>query len=118
MGDGEELLAYLRQEKGYAETGAAPRPCLILLDLNMPRMDGREALREIKADPTLRSIPVIVLTTSKAKEDVYRTYDLGVSSFISKPVTFQGLVEVIKGVIGRYWFEDGGVPNSRGSTSA
>jgi CheY-like chemotaxis protein len=102
--DGVELLAYLRREGQYAAPDVAPRPGLILLDLNMPRMDGREALREIKSDPDLRSIPVVVLTTSKAEEDVYRTYDLGVSSFITKPVTFEGLVEVMK-VLGRYWFE-------------
>jgi len=84
---------------------------LILLDLNMPRMDGREALREIKADPSLRSIPVVVLTTSRAEEDIYRTYDLGVSSFIAKPVTFEGLVDVMK-VLGRYWFEIVELPGS------
>ena len=65
-------------------------PGIILLDLNMPRMDGREALAEIKADPELRQIPVVVLTTSKAEEDIVRTYDLGVNSFITKPVTFTG----------------------------
>ena len=104
VGDGEELLGYLRRENRYAEPNAAPRPGLILLDLNMPRKDGREALREIKTDPALRSIPIVVLTTSRAEEDVFRTYDLGVSSFISKPVTFEALVEVMK-VLGRYWFE-------------
>jgi CheY-like chemotaxis protein len=112
VGDGEELLAYLRHEDGYTEPDAAPRPCLILLDLNMPRMDGREALRAIKSDPALRSIPVVVLTTSTAEEDIYRTYDLGVSSFISKPVTFEGLVDVMK-VMGRYWFEIVELPGSR-----
>ncbi len=111
VGDGEELLAYLRHENGYAEPDKAPRPCLILLDLNMPRKDGREALREIKADPALRSIPIVVLTTSRAEEDIYRTYDLGVSSFISKPVTFEGLVDVMK-VLGRYWFEIVELPGS------
>jgi CheY-like chemotaxis protein len=104
VGDGEELLDYLHQRGAYAEPGQAPRPGLILLDLNMPRKDGREALREIKADPVLRCIPVVVLTTSKAEEDVYRTYDLGVNSYISKPVSFEGLVKVMK-VLGRYWFE-------------
>jgi CheY-like chemotaxis protein len=104
VGDGEQLLAYLRREGEYSDPALSPRPGLILLDLNMPRMDGREALREIKADPALRSIPVVVLTTSKAEEDVYRTYDLGVSSFISKPVSFDGLVEVMR-ALGRYWFE-------------
>ena len=93
-GDGEEALAVL----------ARWRPHVILLDLNMPRKDGREALREIKSDPALRAIPVIVLTTSRAEEDIYRTYDLGVSSFISKPVSFEGLMEVMR-ALGRYWFE-------------
>ena len=104
VGDGEELLQYLRREGKYVDAVTFPRPGLILLDLNMPRKDGREALRDIKADPALRSIPVVVLTTSKAEEDIYRTYDLGVSSFIAKPVSFDGLVEVMK-ALGRYWFE-------------
>ena len=77
---------------------------MIILDLNMPKMDGREALREIKADPSLRRIPVVVMTTSKAEEDIYRTYDLGVNSFITKPVTFDGLVAVMR-TMGRYWIE-------------
>ncbi|MFO0577677.1 MAG: response regulator [Polyangia bacterium] len=102
--DGEELLQYLRQEGPFAEAGAAPQPGLILLDLNMPKKDGREALREIKADPVLRHIPIVVLTTSKADEDIFRTYDLGVSSFITKPVSFQGLIEVMT-TLGRYWFD-------------
>lgn len=102
--DGEELLEYLRRAGRYSDPAAAPRPGLILLDLNMPKMDGREALREIKADPDLRRIPVVVLTTSKAEEDIYRTYDLGASSFISKPVTFQSLVDVIQ-ALGKYWVE-------------
>jgi CheY-like chemotaxis protein len=101
--DGEELLDYLLKRGKYADADA-PRPGLILLDLNMPRKDGREALKEIKAEPTLRQIPVVVLTTSKAEEDIYRTYDLGVNSFITKPVTFDGLVTVMR-ALGRYWFE-------------
>jgi len=101
--DGEELLEYL-QYRGRYVGGDHARPGLILLDLNMPRMDGREALIEIKKDPLLRRIPVIVLTTSKAEEDIIRTYDLGVSSFITKPVTFDQLVEVMTG-LGRYWLE-------------
>jgi CheY-like chemotaxis protein len=102
--DGEQLMDYLRHRGRYADVASAPRPGLILLDLNMPRKDGREALREIKDDPELRRIPVIVLTTSKAEEDIYRTYDLGVNSFITKPVTFEGLVAVMRG-LGKYWFE-------------
>jgi CheY-like chemotaxis protein len=103
--DGQDLMDYLRREGAYAGAGVeAPRPGIILLDLNMPKKDGREALAEIKADPDLRSIPVVVLTTSKDEEDIYRTYDLGVSSFITKPVTFAGLVEVMR-TWQRYWFE-------------
>jgi CheY-like chemotaxis protein len=102
--DGEELMDYLHRRGKYAPPNNAPRPGLILLDLNMPRKDGREALKEIKAEPELRSIPVIVLTTSKAEEDIYRTYDLGVNSFITKPVNFESLVAVMK-ALGKYWFE-------------
>jgi CheY-like chemotaxis protein len=100
--DGVELLAYLHREGSWSEPGAAPRPGLILLDLNMPRMDGRTALEHIKADPALRRIPVVVLTTSKAEEDILRSYDLGAASFISKPVTFSALVNLV-GTLGRYW---------------
>lgn len=102
--DGQELMDYLNQRGRYAETSSAPRPGLILLDLNMPKKDGREALKEIKADPDLRRIPVVVLTTSKAEEDIFRSYDLGASSFITKPVTFEGLVELMK-AMGQYWIE-------------
>ncbi|MFH7030133.1 MAG: response regulator [Heteroscytonema crispum UTEX LB 1556] len=102
--DGEELMDYLYRRGQYIDPKSSPRPGLILLDLNMPKKDGREALREIKADPDLKKIPVIVLTTSRADEDIYRTYDLGANSFIIKPVTFASLVEVMK-TIGKYWFE-------------
>jgi CheY-like chemotaxis protein len=102
--NGEELLDYLRRRGAFADAEASPTPGLILLDLNMPRKDGREALREIKSDPNLRHIPIVVLTTSKAEEDIYRTYDLGVNSFITKPVTFDGLVNVMR-TLGTYWFE-------------
>jgi CheY-like chemotaxis protein len=102
--DGVELLDYLKRRGKYADPAASPRPGLILLDLNMPRMDGREALREIKADPALKNIRVIVLTTSKAEEDILRTYDLSASSYITKPVTFSGLVDVVK-ALGKYWLE-------------
>lgn len=102
--DGVELLEYLHRQGDYAKPDSAPQPSLILLDLNMPRKDGREALREIKADPKLRRLPVVVLTTSRAQEDIVRSYDLGVNSFISKPVGFHGLVDAVK-VLGRYWFE-------------
>jgi len=102
--DGEELMAYLKREGKYENPEKAPLPGIILLDLNMPRKDGRQALKEIKQDPDLRMIPVIILTTSKAEEDVLKTYDLGANSYITKPVTFEGLVEVIK-KLGQYWFE-------------
>ncbi len=102
--DGEELMDYLYRRAAYAAPAAAPAPALILLDLNMPRMDGREALREIKQDAGLRQIPVVVLTTSRAEEDVVRSYQLGVNSFVKKPVSFQGLVEALR-VLERYWFE-------------
>ena len=102
--DGEELMEYLQRRGRYTNLKDAPLPGLILLDLNMPRKDGREALKEIKADVNLRRIPIVVLTTSKAEEDILRTYDLGVNSYITKPVTFKSLVELIK-LLGRYWFE-------------
>lgn len=102
--DGEDLMDYLQRRGEFASAADSPRPGLILLDLNMPRKDGREALKEIKADPLLRGIPVVVLTTSKAEEDIYRTYDLGVNSFITKPVTFDSLVLIMR-ELGRYWFE-------------
>jgi CheY-like chemotaxis protein len=111
--DGEELMDYLLHRGKYTDPSQAPRPGLILLDLNMPKKDGREALAEIKANPELRKIPVIVLTTSRAEEDVFRTYDLGVSSFITKPVTFEGLVEAMK-VLAQYWFEIVELPDGDG----
>ena len=101
--DGEELMDYLLR-KGKYTSANAPRPGLILLDLNMPKKDGREALREIKSNPDLKSIPVVELTTSKAQEDIYRTYDLGVNSFITKPVKFEALVSIVHD-LGKYWFE-------------
>jgi CheY-like chemotaxis protein len=102
--DGIELLDYLRHQDKYANPIDAPTPDLILLDLNMPRKDGREALAEIKSDPHLRYIPVVVLTTSKAEEDIMRSYDIGAASYITKPVTFDGLVEAIRG-LKRYWVQ-------------
>ena len=102
--DGEELMDYLKRRGKYTSLAGTPLPGMILLDLNMPRKDGREALKEIKTDPALRRVPVIVLTTSQAEEDIYRAYDLGVNSFILKPVTFKSLVDVTQ-TIGRYWLE-------------
>ncbi|MBV9468559.1 MAG: response regulator [Abitibacteriaceae bacterium] len=112
--DGEELMDFLHHRGEYADPSKSPRPGLILLDLNMPRKDGREALKEIKADPSLRRIPVVILTTSQAEEDIYRTYDLGANSFITKPVTFAGLVEIMRG-IGKYWIEIVELPHNGSS---
>ncbi len=104
VADGQELMDYLRRQGKYEDPSTSPRPGVILLDLNMPKKDGFEALAEIRSDPALRQIPVVILTTSKAEEDVYRGYDLGASSFVTKPVTFEGLVEAMK-ALGQYWFE-------------
>jgi CheY-like chemotaxis protein len=102
--DGEQLIDYLHRRGSYADLSNEPLPGLILLDLNMPKKDGREALKDIKADPKLRRIPVVILTTSKAEEDILRTYNFGANSFITKPVTFEGLVEVVR-TLAQYWFE-------------
>ena len=102
--NGEELMDYLLRRDIYDNDEKYPLPGLILLDLNMPRMDGREALKEMKQNNRLKRIPVVVLTTSKAEEDVLRSYDLGVSGYIAKPVSFEGLIEVMR-AIGRYWID-------------
>lgn len=102
--NGAELMDYLYHRGKFADMADSPKPGLILLDLNMPKKDGREALREIKADARFRNIRIIVLTTSKADEDIVRSYQLGAESFITKPVTFNALVDVIK-TMGRYWLE-------------
>jgi CheY-like chemotaxis protein len=112
VADGIELMKYLRREGLYRDDELYPVPSLILLDLNMPRLDGRGALEQIKRDPVLRSIPVIILTTSKAEEDMMRAYDLGAASYITKPVTFDKLVELMKS-LGRYWVEFVELPNRR-----
>lgn len=109
--DGQEMMDYLHCQGKYENPKSCPPPGLILLDLNMPRKDGREVLEEIKSDPKLRSIPVVVLTTSKAEEDILRSYDLGVSGYITKPVTFERLTEIMK-ALGKYWFEIVELPNS------
>ena len=103
VSDGEELMDYLCNRGAHKRAEPVAKPALILLDLKMPRKDGFEVLREIKSEPTLRQIPVVVLTTSRAALDVAATYDLGVNSFISKPVTFEGLVEAMK-TLKKYWF--------------
>ena len=91
--DGVEAIAFLRQEGPHA---GAPRPGLILLDLNLPRKDGREVLEEIKSDETLRSIPVVVLTTSQAEEDILRSYNLHANAYVAKPVDFERFIDVIR----------------------
>ncbi len=112
--DGEDLLDYLYQRGRYSgETGSAPRPGLILLDLNMPKVDGREALKIIKQDPTLRDIPIVILSTSRLDADISKSYHLGVNSYLTKPVTFTGLVEVMQ-VLGRYWLEIVELPPAHG----
>ncbi len=102
--DGQQLLDYLRGRGDYEKSHDAPRPDLILLDLNMPRKDGREALGELKADPRFRSIPIVVLTTSTARDDIGFCYRMGVNSYITKPATFRGLVELLS-TLCKYWFE-------------
>ena len=111
--DGVELLDYLKHRGKYADLTEEFLPGVILLDLNMPRMDGRSALQEIRADDKLKRIPIVVLTTSKSEEDILKTYDLGVNSFITKPVTFDGLCKVVN-LIGQYWFEIVALPPEGG----
>lgn len=114
--NGEELMDYLHHKGKFEDRSKHPLPGFILLDLNMPKKDGREALKEIKSDPKLRQIPVVVLTTSQAEEDVFRTYNLGVNSFITKPVAFNSLVQIMKD-LGRYWFEIVELPENHEKTS-
>jgi len=109
--DGVELLEYLERKGKFETKDSSPRPGLILLDLNMPRMDGREALEAIKANPNLKGIPVVILTTSKQEEDMVKGYNLGAASYITKPVTFDGLVDLMK-TLGKYWVEFVELPKS------
>lgn len=113
VSDGREALDYLLQEGKYADPEAAPRPDLLLLDLNMPRMDGRKLLARIREDPKIRRIPAVVLTTSKRDEDVCEAYDLGVNSYIMKPVTMDGFMQVIS-KLEEYWFQIVVLPAHRG----
>jgi CheY-like chemotaxis protein len=107
--NGEELIDYLTHKGAYTAENA-PKPDLILLDLNMPRRDGREALKIIKSDIVLRRIPVVVFTTSKAEEDIKNSYELGVNSFITKPMSFHDMLRITKS-IGDYWFQVVSLPN-------
>jgi CheY-like chemotaxis protein len=109
--DGLDLMDYLKRRGKYSDPGNSPRPGLILLDLNMPKKDGREALAEIKADPGLARIPIVVLTTSKEEEDIMRSYELHANSYITKPVTFEALVRVLS-AFGKYWLEIVELPES------
>jgi CheY-like chemotaxis protein len=104
VSNGEELLDYLHHRGKFAIPASSPKPCFILLDLNMPRMDGRETLKIIKQDPDFKKIPVVILTTSKAEEDILKSYNTGANSYITKPVTFEGLVNVIRSMKS-YWLE-------------
>ncbi len=104
VSDGQELLDYLQHRGKYAGGVNAPIPGIILLDLNMPRMDGREVLSIMKSEGELSKIPVVVLTTSKADEDIVKSYDLGANSYIVKPVTFEALVDILQ-TLGKYWFQ-------------
>lgn len=108
--DGEQLIDYLYARNGFEDREGKPLPGLVLLDLNMPRKDGREALQEIKADPKLRRMPVVILTTSKAEEDIFRTYDLGVNSFVVKPVSFEELMKTMS-MVSEYWLQIVQLPN-------
>ncbi|MCI0398631.1 MAG: response regulator [Chloroflexi bacterium] len=101
--NGEELMDYLYHRGKYSELNVSPSPGLILLDLNMPKKGGREALQEIRADPKLRHISVVVLTTSQTEEDIYRSYKMGANSFIAKPRSFERLVHIMKN-LAQYWF--------------
>jgi CheY-like chemotaxis protein len=113
VNNGVELLEYLRQEGKYSDQASSPKPCFILLDLNMPKMDGREALKVIKEDANLKNIPVVIMTTSKAEEDILQSYGEGANSYITKPVTFEGLVSVIK-ALKNYWLEIVALPVAEG----
>lgn len=115
--DGEELLDYLNHRGKYTDPASAPRPGIILLDLNMPRKDGREALEELKKDSRFRGIRVVIMTTSKAEEDVVRSYDLSAASYITKPVTFERLVDVVR-TLGKYWLEIVELPPNGNGTAA
>lgn len=109
--NGLELLQYLKREGAFSHLKEQPLPGLILLDLNMPVMDGREVLKELKKDPVFKSIPVVILTTSKAEEDIAKSYDMGVNSFVIKPVSFDILVDLVKSMAS-YWFHIVSLPNS------
>jgi CheY-like chemotaxis protein len=111
VNDGLDAMSFLRREGRFAQ---APRPDLVLLDLNMPRKDGREVLAEVKADPDLRRIPVVVLTTSKAEEDILRSYDLHANSYVTKPVDFEQFMKVVRS-IEEFWLSVVKFPDGQGA---
>ncbi len=118
VSDGEEAMDYLWRRGPYAAAEQSPRPHLILLDLNMPKLDGRQVLEKIKSDPALQSIPVVVMTTSRHDEDIARNYQLGCNSFISKPVEVHEFLDALR-QLGCYWLrlvvlpaEGGGIPRA------
>lgn len=111
--DGEQLVDYLKRKGKYADEKVSPRPSFILLDLNMPKMDGRKALLYVKSDPELKKIPVVVLSTSSAEEDILRSYNLGANSFVTKPVNFEGLVTMMES-LKNYWLEIVELPPGNG----
>jgi CheY-like chemotaxis protein len=115
VSNGEELMDFLHHRGPFGPPARSPVPDLILLDLNMPKMDGREVLVKIKGDPLLRRIPVVVMTTSKDEEDIAGSYDLGSNSFISKPVTLPALMDIM-GVLSRYWFQTVELPQGAAGT--
>ena len=113
LSDGEEMLDYLKRKGKFSTPESSPRPCLIILDLNMPRMDGRKALLFLKADPDLKKIPVVVLSTSRSEEDITRSYNLGADSFIVKPVDFNGLISMAES-LKKYWLQVVELPPGNG----
>lgn len=110
--DGEALMNYLQNKEEYQNPDQAPKPDVILLDLNLPKKDGREALKQIKKDPHLKHIPVIAITTSKSEEDIKKAYQLGANAFVTKPVSFQSLVETMKSMK-RFWGEVSELPSTK-----
>jgi CheY-like chemotaxis protein len=108
---GEELMDYLLGQGKYGAPGAAPTPGLIVVDLNMPLMNGREAIKAIRADAALRRAPIAVLTTSRSREDIDEAYDLGANSYLVKPVSIEGMAHLL-GDLARYWFKTVELPRS------
>lgn len=111
VNNGEELIEYLEGKAKYSDRSTSPLPNIIFLDLNMPKMDGREALAMIEKKAIHRQIPIVIMTTSQAEQDIFETYKLGANSYVRKPVSFAGLVDVMKS-IGNYWFTVVELPNN------